>query len=259
MLLLLVACNPPSTGGPSRTEPESSTIGEADESSTIGEADESSTIGEADEAKVVRAYFAAESWEERLNYCWNKENIRSAMRKRYKNVDLSAVRDLGNIEVRESTDLRYKRHGICIAKAENIERAYFIRRTPDGPLIDWEASLTISDVNINLLKTERIQEAVMLRCFIQKDNYFNFNYRGLESVYDNYKIAVDVPLMVAAYVEKHSDAGRALSRIALESPGEWLPVMIKVATGPMDRVGKSITIVDFVQGGHVEGIDLSKL
>ena len=205
---------------------------------------------------VVREYRSAKRWEDRLKWCWNGKQLRGEFGEYYRNRVFSPDPS-EKLKVVPVFDLRYKSNGISMVELVGTDVIYFLRETPEGPRIDWGASTELCEIKIDSIKTEPVPSPVMLRCLVKKGNFFHGNYRGLQGTYDNYTIARTGSVVTqTAYVEKNSRTGRALNRIAQKKPGEFSAVMIKVVTGGKDRIGKDISIVEFLNAGWFEGINI---
>jgi len=197
---------------------------------------------------VVNNYLQASTWEERLQYVWNREDVRDEMEEYYRGIDLSEydysdrkrilAEDFGGpatgdesvqvVMLPLKTEHRFIMHPLPLY--------YVMRYTRDGWKIDWHnRPFPSSPTRLDLLKVDRPTSGdppAVIYAFVAFDDFYNFQFSGKENEY--YSLSMEIPYKEAftsmyGFVPRDSTTGQEIYKILSESDWEAVPVTLKVS------------------------------
>ena len=141
-----------------------------------------------------------------------------------------------------------------------IGRASFLR-APDGkPKLDWESFVGWSPVPWKALTEGRKQEETLIRAYVSKDDYYNYEFTDTQK-FSSYRIRnTDGSLAINGFVEKGSPIASALlsrfdeveAAVRTQSPertGVWLPLTLRVKFPPTAGSDHCVHLMEIVESG----------
>jgi hypothetical protein len=139
-----------------------------------------------------------------------------------------------------------------------IGRASFLR-APDGkPKLDWESFVGWSPVPWKALTEGRKQEETLIRAYVSKDDYYNYEFTDTHK-FSSYRIRnADGSLAINGFVEKGSPIASALlsrfeeaeAAVRTQSPertGVWLPLTLRVKFPPDAGSDHCVHLMEIVE------------
>ena len=145
-------------------------------------------------AEVLGKYFAAETWEERLDYVMEPDRVRPLMAKYYKMnpYESSTPSDIKSWKMRRYQGNKYL---IYIVRGD-----LYVVKTPQGYKVDWEANYEYNPTPVLEMKKIDGQEYI-IRGYIGDHQKYYSNNNFLE-----YSVSADLD----AYVRKNSPVAKKL-------------------------------------------------
>ena len=206
---------------------------------------------------VIEDYFAAKNWQERYPVVLQRATTRSLMEAHYRTMPLKAnndyeVWDIVRIDGEKEVDVgEYIRlvawHGTPDRKSSNL---YYVKRTPDGYRIDWEASLQDNPMSWNAYAAQRPLDAMVFRVAARLATYYNYEFSNAQfshlSIHLN---SVHLIPMIHGYVERGSKSGKRMYEILKD--GEIHHLTVKIRFLPYRSKGNTVLIESLISESWV--------
>lgn len=164
---------------------------------------------------IMAGFLEAENWQDRLDYCAERETVRPLMEDYYKGNDDGplAYREIfsgGAVSLGELFITAY------VLMEDYSRRSFVMLRDDDGSWsVDWESFVGYSTMSMTEFKNVRPTEPQMFRLTISRPRpgYFNYEFSDEES-WDCYLLmGRDLDEILYAYVKKFGDTASDLNKI----------------------------------------------
>jgi hypothetical protein len=133
-----------------------------------------------------------------------------------------------------------------------LREAVLLEQEDGGYRLDWEAYVGHSDLPWDVLRESRPEEAVVLRCYLLPDEYYNFGFGDAERWACFRLDSPDNHYAVYGYVERGSELERRL-RDTLPLGGGARPASLEVAYPEGGgRAGNQVEIIELLGSGWSE-------
>jgi serine/threonine protein kinase len=210
---------------------------------------------------VVNDYLQVATWEERLQYVLNPDDVRDEMEENYNGKDLSEshfsdrkrilAEDFGGPATGDDSvqvvmlPLESERR----LSIDSIPIYYILRYTRDGWKIDWRnRSVPSSPTRPDLLKVDQPgpdDSPAVIYAFVAFSDYYNYQFRDKKDEY--YSLSMEIPYMdtltsMYGYVPKNSTTGQEIYKILSESDWEAVPLTLKVSYLTKDETDQGFFI-----------------
>lgn len=201
---------------------------------------------------VVKSYLSAGSWEDRLPYVLNPEKMKPMMKSYYKDVEFS--KRIGKISYRPENDSNgFAR--VYHDKSEFEERSvwYTLKKTENGYLIDWEASVGYNPMTFKAFKAQKLTVPTKFRVIAKlhdptSGTLKTFGY-SREELYGISLYSFEGDYYFNGHIAKFSDDGRKIYEILKDGEAHELIVTISY---PLNEDYHHIWINKFHKEGWVE-------
>lgn len=163
--------------------------------------------------KIVEKYLKCSTWQERLDYVRNVENIDSKMEEHYGDIKLEPLKGSLKYEKFEYGDMVQ-----IITEVSGSPAMYFLLQEDGEYKIDWEASMLKCDMSWAEFKASKPKESTKFRAIVALDDYYNYEFRNLSDSYwsiylseiTTERITFSRPLSLYGYIPKESEDGKKL-------------------------------------------------
>jgi hypothetical protein len=128
--------------------------------------------------EMLRAYFEAESWEEKLQYVRHPKRVKPLMVDYYLRNKL-LPREYESVS--EFLVLSLDRRPFTAMRVEFLDGseavAVMSETTVEGPKIDWESEVAYQPMEFNELVNSRPSDAMDFRVYVGRDHYFAYEFK----------------------------------------------------------------------------------
>lgn len=108
---------------------------------------------------------------------------------------------------------------------------YYVKRTPDGYRIDWEASLQDNPMSWQAYMAQRPLNPIIFRVAARLGTYYNYEFRNAQPDYFSINLnSKDLLPMLHGYVERGSKSGKRMYEILKDGEIHHLTVKIRFLT-----------------------------
>ncbi len=181
---------------------------------------------------AAKGYLGAGTAGEKLAYVRHPERVKPLMERHYRRHGLEAEEFL---RFERMTPLGLRSQPFVYGKCELADggsHKLLLEQMEDGTFkVDWESDVCYLPVGWTDFIRERPVEPVEMRVYVQRDNFFAYEFRD-ESRFDCYSLTTrDYEGSLFGYVEKGSKVAKEIRRNlskATEDGGTRLPCMLKL-------------------------------
>lgn len=204
--------------------------------------------------KVVEKYLKCSTWQERLDYVRNIENIESKMEDHYGDIKLSPIKG----------SLKYKKfeYGDIVEIRTVFDdhiTSYFLLQEDGEYKIDWESSMLKCDMSWSEFKASKPKESTKFRVAVSLDDYYNYEFRNLSDSYwsislseiTTERITGTKPLLLYGYIPKESEDGKKLFELLKDGSEKAVILELKYPNNN-DNSSNCVLITRFVSDSIIE-------
>ena len=193
---------------------------------------------------VIEDYFAAENWQERYAVVLQRATTRSQMESHYRSIPLNdnKVWDIVRIDGEKEVDVgKYIRLVAWYGSTQDRQtpHLYYVKRTPDGYRIDWEASLQDNPMTWKAYMAQRPLSPMIFRVAASLATYYNYEFRNAQPGY--FSIKLDPSVFLYGYVKRGSKSGKRMYEILKDGEMHHLIVKIRYLS---DRSDNGTVLID---------------
>jgi len=211
---------------------------------------------------IVRAYLGAKSWQERLKFVLNPEQMRPLMAEHYAGVVFGATYLSISPEAMERPDLRL--FNVVLGKVKNpfgmerdVSNKIFLRLVEGEWKIDWKATVCYSQMTLRLFKNLRPTKPVEFRVGARLSDFY---FLHLENTHWCIDVTVRQPDLsvdsIRAYVKKSTNAGqRIFERLKAAKGSEYLAMMVTMRYPANSSSGDDCFIESFIKDSWLDDLD----
>ncbi len=200
---------------------------------------------------IIKDYFGVEKWEERLSMVLDPEIAKPLMESYYddwsptgetKIERITRIDGKGKVDIGEYIKLKVTRSGLnAFGNRISETTLYYVKRTPDGYKINWQASLGINEMSWNAYKAQRPTVPIEFRVQATLGNYYNYEFINAQ----HYWWSIDLENFLYRYVKKDSESGRRMYELLKDGEGHNLIVKIRFLPNG-DPSGNVVLIEDLI-------------
>lgn len=192
---------------------------------------------------VIEDYFAAENWQERYAVVLQRATTRSQMKSHYGFSPLKdKVWNIVRIDGEKEVDVgKYIRLVVWHGSTQDrqMSHLYYVKRTPDGYRIDWEASLQDNPMSWKAYMAQRPLKPMIFRVAANLASYYNYEFSNAQPGY--FSIKLDPYAFLYGYVKRGSKSGKRMYEILKDGETHHLTVKIRYLS---DRSDDGTVLID---------------
>ena len=190
--------------------------------------------------EVIIDYFAAESWQDRLAFVLHPNTTEPRMKRHY------GYSKPGDLEVTNIIPIDGK-NKIGVGEYVELEvhfkdnqdmpqwHHYYVKHTPDGYKIDWEASLQKNPMTWKAYMVQRPTKPMLFRVAASLDTYYNYEFRDAHNNYLSIQFNIGTLSTLYGYVRRESKSGKRMYEILKDGEYHYLIVKIRFLAGDDPR------------------------
>lgn len=192
--------------------------------------------------EVIIDYFAA-SWQDRLAFVLHPNTTEPRMKRHY---GYSKSSDFDKIEVTNIIPSDGKNKigvgeyvTLWVHYKDNQDMKqwahYYVKHTPDGYKIDWEASLQKNPMTLKAYMVQRLTKPMLFRVAASLDTYYNFEFKDAHNNYLSIQLNIGTSSALYGYVRRESKSGKRMYEILKDGEYHYLIVKIRFLAGDDPR------------------------
>lgn len=189
--------------------------------------------------KVVQSYFAANIWEDRLDYVLVPKKMESYMAQFYT--------PYGGSQIVKTEDIRINVDSIQdgdVFKVGIANTIHFMKKENGEFKIDWAASNGLNPMPTKDFKENKPEEGAVFRVIAELNDKYNHPYKKRKDTHWNLDLKTISPNdMFTGYVLKDSEAGEAIYELLKDGRAE---IMLKMKMEEGDNSGLVTEILELV-------------
>lgn len=190
---------------------------------------------------VLQVFYAAEMWEDRLDYVLNPKELKSAMAAHYSNYPVRSIIKPGQVTFLEQDSLNTSLHKVGIGN-----NVIYLRKENNTYKMDWAASHGLNQTSAAGFKHYKNDEPKEFRVIASLGNSYLAPYANKKQNYWSVELNTIFPKETFnAYVLKDSEEGRAIHELLQGNTAER--IIVKMGKNQEDKTGNVTTITEFVQ------------
>ncbi len=181
---------------------------------------------------AIKDYFAAKNWQERYAIVLQRATTKSQMESHYGSISLedNKVWDIVRIDGEKEVDVgKYIRLVVWYGTQDRKKpHLYYVKRTPDGYRIDWEASLQDNPMSWKAYMAQRPLNSMTFRVAAGLATYYNYEFSNAQPDYFSINLnSIDLIPSLYGYVERGSKSGKRMYEILKDGETHHLTVKIR--------------------------------
>lgn len=190
---------------------------------------------------VLQAFYAAEMWEDRLDYVLQPKELKSAMASHYNNYPVRVI-----IKPEQVTFLEQDSIDSSLQKVGIDNNVIYLRKENNAYKLDWAASHGLNQVSPTGFKQFKNDEPKEFRVIASLSNTYRAPYANRKQDYWSIELNTIFPKETFnAYVLKDSEEGQAIHEL-LEG-NKTQRIIVKMSKNQEDKTGDVTNITDFIQ------------
>ena len=200
---------------------------------------------------IIKDYFGVEKWEERLSMVLDPEIAKPLMESYYDDWSPSELPKLerimrvgseGEVNMGEYVELKVTLSSVNAFGKRKIKTSpYYVKRTPNGYKINWQASLGINEMSWNVYRAQRPTVPIEFRVQATLDHYYNYEFINAQHYWWN----IYLENSLYGYVKKDSESGRRMYELLKDGKSHNLIVKIRFLPNG-DPTGNVVLIEDLI-------------
>lgn len=190
---------------------------------------------------VVQVFYAAEMWEDRLDYVLQPNEVKSAMASHYNNYPVRSIIKPGQV-----TFLEHDSKDSSLQKVGIGNNVVYLRKENNAYKMDWAASHGLNRTSSTGFKQYKNDEPKEFRVIASLSNTYLAPYASKKQNYWSVELSTIYPKETFnGYVLKDSEEGRAIHEL-LEGD-KTQRIIVKMGKNQEDKTGNVTNITDFIQ------------
>jgi hypothetical protein len=197
--------------------------------------------------RVVEAYLAAETVEEKLKHVRMPKRVSPLMESYYKTHPLVPT-NAGGFYHFEPVELsNYPFVVIRMILTDGGTVTLLLEETQDGEVkVDWESQVAYQVMSLDEFVEKRPVESVEFRVLVEYDEYYSFEFSDSDRYVSLMIKERDNPGFLFGYVERYSDTHDQLIEILGKERGVTKPMILRVRFLPEGRGTRTVLVEEVV-------------